>query len=426
MALEDGRSLRQQNKNRPNYKETEEEEVKKGVKPKTMSQPNLSTTSKQRTGPPGKTPHPTAPKISTVPVPMAQAGNAKNFLKPSTAKVQRDGEVAGGSGVVSTRVKVITDANDPESPKTNIAKDLFVPPNWKEYKVFADKVIMSWMKKSKLSSISQDKRKAEKSRGFEEISTADEIFQQAELSSQEGDMLLIGLSEELVLRSDFDLDQFSYNARKSCERLINTNKVKRIILCTLMPDTTRLSNSFYMTAIKDVNNRLWNLRKINDDAIFIFDMWKHIMDKVSKNKMDRRNLPISKPSGVIEAKVKIITDTEAPYFDNELSSVIREIMDVPKAERKKRKKPNLDEATLIDQQIEVDRANNLDSSIHLLTDAEREEQFLQEIDEWTRADIETTAYETALENTIEFSLISEDISIAVSTSTEENPDLTAD
>lgn len=425
-------------KNRPNYDESDDKIVLNKTKTATKLADKVQSSgygqSKPpqlvvKVGPPGKTPHPTAvrdnqkkdfheqekgksktvkpqeplrtqPKAkvsSTVedPIDIAQPStSAKTTVKKVENKENKNG---------STALKVLTDVNNPEKPRTNILQNSFQIPRWKEFYIFGSIVSMSWLKKSVLSSISQDASKALKSKGFEQIKTLEELFSITIELAKADWRIVVCPGEELIITENFCLDEFSLKIRKFLTTLFNTNKVKDVVIALLMPDTNRLNNIHYMRTIREINNRLWFIRK-SFENMFVLDLYRVCMDreKIENKKPDRRNLVVPKSNGLVEGIPRSISKEEAEAIDLEFTDIIAKILDLPKHERVKRSRTRQerDEASLIDNTIANERASINQPSIHLIadeTDDTDPQAFAAQVEALEQANAESLLYEEEVE-----------------------------
>lgn len=138
--------------------------------------------------------------IALATAPIVKAGTTS---KPRTSEAN----LKPGS-VTSANKVVLTDVNDPKKKPMMILKERFLPPIWKDYKVFDDATILSWLKLSALSNI-RNKDKLEKSKRFEDIWNISDLCRLLETLVQPDDKIIIGFGEELVFHKHFDLDIFS-------------------------------------------------------------------------------------------------------------------------------------------------------------------------------------------------------------------------
>lgn len=431
MALEGDGVLRQSvRENRPNYSDTRKYSQKNSdsqnsqkigklfEKPKPSSKQSSGYGPKatsSKTGPPGATPHPTGSvsknvqndksqekSVSTIvsktnikPIAIAQPDisqreKMKNppIDRPIPVKITQASRDSVPSTSTTRNVQIITDSNNPEKP-LGLAKEKFHTPMWKEYKVFGDRFIIDWLKKSPLSSISKDIKIYERCKIFEQIKDLKELYKIVENSTKAQDKIIIGFGEETVFTENYNLDEFSLNLRKLVDNLLSINKASQVVIATIMPDISRMNNSIYTREIRNVNARIWILKKIRKE-IFVLDFWSLVADRFKVEKNDRRNLTVMKSSGLMEAIPKILTKEEIPMLDRKMSNLIVEYIDLTDEERKAKKKnspkSSQDEASLIDATIDSEilalEASN-SSNLMLITD-----EFQQELNEIEQADLD--------------------------------------
>ena len=385
-----------------------------------------------KTGPPGATPHPTGviPKTATAVAPVekktqSQSSNISKSVEKPIAMAQADksnrekvknppliikpasetqNEQPSTSSAIPP-IQIINDLNDPEKSSLNILQETLKVPMWKDYKVFGDRFIMDWLKKSPVSSISKNVKIYEKSKGFEQIKSLPELFRIVENSVKPKDKVIIGFGEETVFVPKFDLDEFTLNLRKLVDNLISINQAEQVVICTIMPDMSRMNNSYYTKELKNLNSRLWMMKKTKKE-MFILDLWALVSDRYRLQKEDKRNLVVVKSSGILETIPKVLTKEEVPMIDSKMNYLISEHIDLTDEEKKARKKKisksTLNEQSLIDATIN-DEILNHESTILMISDS-----FQQEIDELIQAEADAVELATA-DETADSSSVAEDL-----------------
>lgn len=421
MVKEGGRSLRPDiRKNRPNYDETDEVPVLIKTKPtnKLVDKVPSSGYGQMKTaklnvkiGPPGKTPHPTGPrdnqkkdarvpdKVNKPPVKQKVSSTVEDpvdIAQPSTSRKDTSKKPVTKEVKVTSEMKVLTDNNNPEEARLNILQNRFQVPRWKEFYAFGGPSAMSWLKKSTLSNISQDASKALKSKGFEEIKTLEELFSIVLEVAKKDSRILVCPGEELIITDNFCLDEFSLKIRKFLTSLFTDNKVKDVVITLIMPDTNRLNNIHYMRTVREINNRLWTIRK-NYENMFVLDLYRVCMERerIENKKPDRRNLVLPKSNGLIEGFPRSISKEEVESIDLEFSDIIQKILNLPKSERIKRarSKQEKEEASLIDNTIANERASMNVPTMNLVADENDSEDFAAQVEALAQANAESILYD---------------------------------
>ncbi|KAK7575703.1 hypothetical protein V9T40_011989 [Parthenolecanium corni] len=225
------------------------------------------------------------------------------------------------------KISVINESNSTE--KIRIAKnDKFVP-SWKDFKIFGDASIFSWLEKSVFSDVSS--LGPEKVSSFLEPTTVTEFINFVTPLIKKDDSVIVGFGEELVLHADFDIDMFAVEIRKFVNDLFLKNYVKVVIFCTIPPDKERMTNSHYRSALRNINRKIWNMKSefkslyILDFHSFFSKRYEAELTLEGKDPVKKQNEP--KERRVIAPIRKHFTREEVRAIDNHLTVLIREYIE---------------------------------------------------------------------------------------------------
>ncbi|KAK7582234.1 hypothetical protein V9T40_013679 [Parthenolecanium corni] len=259
------------------------------------------------------------------------------------------------------KISVINESNSTE--KVRIAKnDKFIP-SWKDFKIFGDASIFSWLEKSVFSDVSS--LGPEKVSSFLEPATVTEFLGFVKPLIKKDDSVIIGFGEELAFHPDFDIDVFAVEIRKFTSDLFLKNYVKVVIFCTIPPDKERMANSPYRSALRSINRKIWNLKSefkslyILDFHSFFSKRYEAELTLEGKDVMKKQNDP--KEKRVITPIRKHFTREEVRAIDNHLTVLIREYIEK--------------------EEEEENEADVSTASMHLITADEDSEEEIQKYPE---------------------------------------------
>lgn len=124
---------------------------------------------------------------------------------------------------------------------------------WRDYSVFDDAYMLSWLKLSAESNLSADSPIPSKCSLLEKCKSLEGFFSIVEKHAKANSKILLGFSEVMVLYKDFCIEQFTINLRKTVQTLLQINRVQKVLMCTVPPDTERLTYGYYVKALKSIN-----------------------------------------------------------------------------------------------------------------------------------------------------------------------------
>lgn len=190
---------------------------------------------------------------------------------------------------------------------------------WNGFRVLAGRTLISWLRRSTLVPLENDP-------GMDKAAIrARSIYEFCDIGKQlanEGERVIIGFGEELVLNNNYQPDKFGVVMIDLVDWLIDKNKVQQLILFTIPPDLNRMRNGSYMSCLKQISGKIWAARKDKPQ-----DLYNSITVSVAFQLPDRRNLT-DRDWKIIEAKPKLFNEDECKLLDNEFASFIIKVADV--------------------------------------------------------------------------------------------------
>ena len=148
--------------------------------------------------------------------------------------------------------------------------------------------------------------------------------------ANEGERIIIGFGEELVLDDRYRPDKFGVMMLDLTDWLIDKTKVKQLILFTVPPDLSRMKNSAYMSSIRQISGKIWAARA-DRKHVLVFDLFRLIATSPNFHSIDARNLT-TREKRIIDAKPKVFSQEECQLLDGRFASFITKIADVRLAE----------------------------------------------------------------------------------------------
>lgn len=239
---------------------------------------------------------------------------------------------------------------------------------------------------------------------MEKIQSLTELFTLAETYAQANSKILLGFGEVLVLHKHFCLEQFTIDLRKTVQTLLTINKVFKVVVCTVPPDVTRLSQTHYSKALRSVNSRIWIIKK-QTLGMYVLDIWGTIVARYAADnpEPDRRNLTAPRVIEAVEGVPRLVTESEVAQIDKQFGEIITSYVEKPR-EVRPRPDPNRGPGRPVSQNSVAPTTSRIGSNdtsstpritsashntVNLVSDVDFEDGFQAEIDAITRADAES-------------------------------------
>lgn len=114
--------------------------------------------------------------------------------------------------------------------------------------------------------------------GFEKIDRLERLATILLKEVRAGDKIIIQFDEMFVFHGDFSYTDFMEQMEQLILDLVQDNKAKRIILCTIPPNRDHLDDQVYRASLKKISKGLWDQRDKLTKQVFICDLYRHFTD----------------------------------------------------------------------------------------------------------------------------------------------------